>query len=263
MSAASRGQDTRARRGDAFFLAALRRLALTGGLLAAAGVAWAAAVDGTGGSEFAGADPEKTTHLLRQAWDQLLAAPAPIYFGIVAVGLVGPLPVSVFYVAAGPIFGIGPALAWFAPTLALNAVLVHAIGTTAVRPRLAAWIEGRGLRVPLLEDPSDQLLFASVVRITPGIPYFLQSWAIVLAGIRRPVFVVLSVGVQMIYATGFVVLGRGAFEGRLGLAATAIAFLVVAGLVARHVHRRLRGRAPELLDTNGEAAEDEANTGSA
>lgn len=218
-------------------------------------VSWADTAEHTGVSPRVGlASPRlmgQEGGLIEGAWDVLRAAPAPVYFGVLALALVGPVPISLFYVSAGPIYGIGPALAWIAPTLALNALLVHAIGTTAVRPRLTGWIEGRGLRVPRLEDPSDQLLFAAIMRVTPGIPYFLQSWAIVLAGIERRMFVVLSVTVQMVYATGFVVLGRGAFEGRLGLSVAAIAFLLVAGLAARRLHRRLRARAPDL----GELAE--------
>ncbi len=79
-------------------------------------------------------DAGGASNLFQKAWEALLAAPAPIYFGFLVIALVGPTPVSVFYVAAGPIYGIGPALAWIAPTLALNALLVHAIGTTAIRP---------------------------------------------------------------------------------------------------------------------------------
>ncbi len=188
--------------------------------------------------------PREALDLLLVLWQSLLAAPAPVFFGVMSVALVFPVPISAFYVAAGPIFGILPALAWIAPSLVLNALLVHAIGTTAVRPRLLAWIEQRGLRVPTLNEASDQLLFATVVRVTPGIPYFIQSWLIVLAGIRRDGFVALSVGIQMFYAAGFVTLGRSAFEGRLGLAVTALTFLLVATLVARQVHRRLRDRAP-------------------
>ena len=245
LSAGPRDHPALTRRLAPFALVALTALAAS----LAADASWA---EGAQAGTREGASPADLTtramDLLRGAWAALLAAPAPVYFGVLTLALVGPVPISVFYVTAGPIYGIGPALAWIAPTLALNALLVHAIGTTAVRPRLAAWIERRGLHIPLLEEPSDQLLFATVVRITPGIPYFLQSWAIVLAGIRRGVFVVLSVAIQMVYATGFVVLGRGAFEGRLGLAATALAFLVVAGLVARHIHRRLRDRAPALVE---------------
>jgi uncharacterized membrane protein YdjX (TVP38/TMEM64 family) len=198
------------------------------------------------GLVFVASTPPASRDLVLQLWQGLLDAPAAVFFSFLAVALLLPIPASVLYVAAGPIFGVVPSLVWIAPALAVNALLVHAIGTTAVRPRMIAWIDRRGLRIPTLDDPSDQLLFATVVRVTPGIPYFVQSWTIVLAGIRRDVFVVISVGIQMVYATGFVLLGRSAFEGRTGLAVTALAFLLVAGLVARHVHRRLRDRAPAL-----------------
>jgi uncharacterized membrane protein YdjX (TVP38/TMEM64 family) len=103
-------------------------------------------------------------------------------------------------------------------------------------------IEHRGLAVPKLKEHSDQLLFMTLVRVTPGIPYFLQSWAIVLAGVDRLPFILISTGIQLIYATGFVVLGQSAFEGELGLAASALTFLIAAGIAAGFVHQRLQAK---------------------
>lgn len=202
--------------------------------VAALGLAIAAAVAG----------PEALLAFGRAAWRGLQAAPAPLYFGAMVLGLAAPLPASVFYVTAGPLYGVGPSLAWIAPVLALNALLVHAIGTTTLRPTLERLVARRARTLPRLARREDQLLFATLVRVTPGIPYFIQSWAIVLAGVDRLPFVLISVGIQMIYATGFVVLGRAAFEGRLGGAVFALAFLVVAAIAARFAHGRLRRETP-------------------
>jgi len=195
---------------------------------------------------------EEARTLVEEAWSWLQRAPAPIFFAVMTLAIMAPLPATAFYVTAGPIYGVPQSLLWIALVLAANALLVHAIGSSVLRPRLEAMVTGRGIRIPRLERPSDQLLFLTVMRVTPGIPYFIQSWAIVLASVDRARFVLISVVVQMFYATGFVVLGRSAFEGRLGGVAFAVAFLVAAGIAARWLHRRLAPDAPDAPEAQSE-----------
>ena len=183
-----------------------------------------------------------------EAWAQLCAAPAPVYFTVLTIALLAPVPASLLYVAAGPIFGIATSLAWIVPALLLNSLLVYGVGTTALRPALLARFARHGRRLPTLSSPSDALLFMLLVRVTPGIPYFIQSWTLVLSGVPLIPFVLISVLVQMVYATGFVVLGRAAFEGRLGVSTLTVAFLIAAGLCARAVRGRLRRPRPYLND---------------
>ena len=185
---------------------------------------------------------DETLAFAERVWAWLQLAPAPVFFGVMAVALMAPVPATVFYFTAGPIYGVTASLLWIVPVLVVNSLLVHAIGASFLRPRLEAMVEGRGVRIPRLERVSDQMLFLSVMRVTPGIPYFVQSWAVVLAGIDRTRFVLVSVGVQMVYATGFVVLGRSAFEGQLGGVVFAVAFIAVGGMAARWVQLQLRTR---------------------
>jgi len=174
------------------------------------------------------------------AWAQLKAAPAPLYFAILTLALLAPVPVSVLYVTAGPLFGVATSLAWIAPVLLVNSLLVYGIGATALRPALRARLARYGRDLPQLTTRSDQLLFIVLIRVTPGIPYFVQSWTLVLAGVALGPFLLISVGIQMVYATGFVVLGRSAFEGQLGVTVLAVVFLVAAGLCAAAIRARLR-----------------------
>ena len=191
-----------------------------------------------------------TLQLLDDGWSWLKRAPAPVFFGAMTLAILLPVPATVFYFTAGPIFGVPQALGWIVFVLAANALLVHAVASSVLRPKLARLAERRGVRIPQLERSEDQLLFLLVMRVTPGIPYFVQSWAVALAGIDRLRFVVVSVLVQMFYAAGFVVLGRSAFEGRLGGVGLAVAFLAVGGLVARSIHRRLRAAGGDAMATS-------------
>lgn len=178
-------------------------------------------------------------------FDILKAAPAPFYFGFLSIALLIPIPASLLYVTAGPLYGIGPSLIGVAAALTVNTIIVHTIGTTAIRPRLIKMIRARNLSLPTLSAPKDQIVFATLLRVTPGLPFFLQSWTIVLAGIERLPFLLLSVGIQMIYAAGFIVLGRSAFEGRVALAVGAGIFLLVAAIGARFVYKKLSAQSGE------------------
>lgn len=180
---------------------------------------------------------------LAAAWSQLKSAPAPIYFGIMAVALVAPVPASILYITAGSLYGIWPSLLWIAPALAFNALLVHWIAGSWLRPRLERLVAKRDLQIPRLVTRSDQILFITLIRITPGVPYFVQNWVLALSGVDLAPFVAISVAIQMLFAAGFVILGRSAFEGEAGLAIAAIALLVFVSIGARVVHKRFRATA--------------------
>lgn len=187
----------------------------------------------------------KALSAISTLWTGLKAAPAPIYFLIMAIALIAPLPISAFYITAGPIYGIGTSLLWIAPALALNALLIHMLAGSTLRLALESLVTATGRTLPQMAAQRDQNLFILLVRITPGIPYFLQSWGIALAGVKRTPFVLITVATQMLYAAGFVILGRSAFEGRAGLAVSAVALLVCASIIARMVHLRLNRPSPE------------------
>lgn len=79
-----------------------------------------------------------------------------------------------------------------------------------------------------------------LLRITPGIPYAMQN--IVLGVVKLPflVYLTVSIPIQSLYAIGFMVSGGAIFQGEIGLAITAFAFLIVIILVARIYQSRKR-----------------------
>ena len=182
------------------------------------------------------------------AWTRLQSAPPIVFFGAMALLTVFPVPLTPFYIVAGPLFGILPALLWIPPAIVLNNLISYTLTTSFLRPWLQKLVARRGQTIPTLESKRDQSLFIAMVRITPGVPYFLQSLLLGLAGVDRLRFLVISISVHMIYVVGFVVLGRSAFDGEYGAAVFAIALLVIASLGARFVHRRLNQTAdPEKI----------------
>jgi uncharacterized membrane protein YdjX (TVP38/TMEM64 family) len=184
--------------------------------------------------------------VLENGWGWLQEASPIVFFTTMTLALLLPIPASLFYVTAGSIYGITPSLVWIIPVLVVNSLIVHWASSSFLRPGLEWLVERRGHAVPALAAKSDQILFISLIRITPGIPYFLQNLILALAGVDRLPFLLISVPVQMIYATGFVALGRSAFDGELGLAVAAIALIAAASITARLIHKRLESSSPVI-----------------
>lgn len=190
--------------------------------------------------------PDTVRGILTTGWHWLEAAPPLVFFGSMSLLCLLPIPITLFYVSAGPIYGVVPALLWILPAVALNQFLGHRLANGILRPRIERLIESHGYTVPAVHGKTAQSLFTTVIRITPGFPYFLQNLILGIAGVERTRHLLISLPIQMFYATGFVVLGRSAFEGRVGVAAGALALLVGVSVVARLVHARLRSQAPSL-----------------
>ena len=173
-------------------------------------------------------------------WGWLQTTPPVVYFGAMSILTIFPVPISPFYIAAGTLYGVVPSLLWIPPAIALNNFLAYQMTTGLLRPWLQRVVSRRGYSIPTVTSRRDQSPFVVMVRITPGPPYFLQSLVLGLAGIERTIFLLVSVPVHMICVVGFVVLGRSAFEGELGLAVFALALIVAGSVGARWMHGRLR-----------------------
>ena len=179
--------------------------------LAAAGAAAAASVDGG-----AAASDGSLPAWAQTALESLRGVPPLLFFSAFIVATFLPVPVGLFYLAAGVVYGIVPALAWIAGSLVVSNLLIHSASKSFLRPSLESLVTRRGHRIPRFESPLDEALFITLIRLTPGVPYFLQNVILAVADLDLMRFVVLSVALQMVYVTGFVVLGRSALDGQLG-----------------------------------------------
>lgn len=172
------------------------------------------------------------------ALESVRSAPRPLFFAAFVVATFLPFPVGLFYLTAGVAYGIVPALAWIAGSLVVSNLILHTASRSFLRPSLEALVARRGHRIPRFDSPLDEILFITLIRLTPGIPYFLQNLILACAQLDLLRFMVLSVAIQMIYVTGFVVLGRSALEGQLGWAIGGIALIVAVAAGARGLAKR-------------------------
>jgi uncharacterized membrane protein YdjX (TVP38/TMEM64 family) len=175
---------------------------------------------------------------VQAALARVRGAPPLLFFSAFVVATFLPVPIALFYLAAGVTYGIGPALAWIAGSLVVSNLIIHTASRTFLRPTLEALVARRGHRIPRFDSGLDEALFITLIRLTPGIPYFFQNLILAVAKLDLMRFVVLSVAIQMIYVTGFVVLGRSALDGSLTWALAGLALLVALTVGARRLAKR-------------------------
>jgi len=183
--------------------------------------------------------------IVQEGWAALQTMPPLVYFVVMALLCILPVPISPFYVAAGPLFGFGQSLLWIGGAVALNQLLAHYLAAGMLRPMLEGFLSERGHAIPKPRNPSEERLLTVLIRITPGPPYALQNWILGLAGIERRRYLIISWPIQMTHATAWVLLGQSVFEGRTGVIFAAIGLIICLGILARWVSVRLgvtRGR---------------------
>ena len=175
------------------------------------------------------------------ALESVRSTPPLFFFGALVVATFLPFPIGLFSLAAGVAYGIGPALVWLAGSLVVSTLILHTAARTFLRPTLESIVARRGHSIPRFDSALDEALFITLIRLTPGFPYFLQNVILAVARLDLMRFVVLSVAIQMIYVTGFVVLGRSALDGQLGWVVGGLALLVAVAAGARVLAKRRGG----------------------
>jgi uncharacterized membrane protein YdjX (TVP38/TMEM64 family) len=193
---------------------------------------------------------------IMDAWQRLQSAPPLVFFGAMSLLTIFPVPLTPFYITAGTVYGIGTSLLWIPPAIVLNNLIAYTLTTTFLRPWLQATVAKRGLSIPTVKSKREQTLLITMVRITPGPPYFLQSLVLGLAGVDRLPFLVISLPVHMIFVVGFVVLGQSAFDGQFGLVIVAIALIIGASICGRFFHKRLQ----RIADTDSDSDSEQITT---
>jgi uncharacterized membrane protein YdjX (TVP38/TMEM64 family) len=176
---------------------------------------------------------------VQEAWADLQKLPAPVYFTVMALACILPLPISPFYVASGPLFGFETALLWIAPAIAANQLLTHGLADSVLRPWIERQLARRGHSVPKPRTKREQTLVTLLIRISP-MPYSFQNWILGLSRIERLRYLAISWPIQMGYAAGWVLLGQSAFEGRFGIATVAVSLILCLALLARWGRGRLQ-----------------------
>ncbi len=189
-----------------------------------------------------------------------LGAPA-FFLAMIVLPAVG-MPMMAFTITAGEAFspqlGMAGVITASLVCIAINLALGYWVARYALRPLLARLMTRYGYKVPRV-TPENALTVTLLVRLTPGPPYPLQACVLGLAEVPFRLYLLVSWLVMVPWTLGAIMLGKGLFSGKFGVAATGVGVLVVAILLVQIVLRRLAARrqAEEL-----KPAPESATTGS-
>jgi len=181
-----------------------------------------------------------------RAWlDQGLAwirtvGPTAFFFAMAVFPAFG-FPLSVFSLTAGPVFGpqLGLPLVSLLVVLSIvaNLALTYWLSRYAFRPALERIVTWMGYSMPKV-SAEDHLSLAVMVRVTPGPPFFVQSYLLGLAGVRFSTYMWVSSLAAGAYAVAIVLFGDSLATGRGKMAIIAVSGLIFLSVAISWIRRR-------------------------
>jgi len=162
------------------------------------------------------------------------------FFSAMAILPALSVPLSLFTLTAGELFAPlmtlpGVIVASFV-AIGINMVLTYWLARYALRPLLSRLVARYGYTIPKITR-ANALSATLALRLTPGPPFFLQSYILGLAEIPFKLYIVTSLICQIPWGIGFIVLGKGVFNGNFRMVMYGIGVLVVAGVVVNWLRR--------------------------
>jgi uncharacterized membrane protein YdjX (TVP38/TMEM64 family) len=172
------------------------------------------------------------------------AGPWAFFGGIVVLPTIG-APLLAFTVTAGEAFAprmtlVGVIFALLA-AIAGNLALNYWLARFALRPLLSRVAHHYGYRVPRVTK-ANALSITLVLRLTPGIPFFMQSYILGLAEVPFRLYMVTSWLCTVPMVVGAVILGKGMFDGHFKTATAGLAVIIVAVVLVHWVRKRYASR---------------------
>lgn len=153
------------------------------------------------------------------------------YFSAMALAPALGVPGLAFTLTAGPAFGdrfgMPLVVALSLAALTVNFVFTYFLARRALRPLLENIMTRLGYALPDV-DQDETTDLAIVVRVTPGIPFFVQNYLLGLARVPFGRYLIVSCIVVWIYSAGFVLFGDALLHGKGKMATLAASLLIVA-----------------------------------
>jgi uncharacterized membrane protein YdjX (TVP38/TMEM64 family) len=180
----------------------------------------------------------KTAWLATEAF--LRSHPWWLFLGLVVLpGF--PVPTSALLLLAGSVWGGQPfqACAISLLAMALNMSWTYWAAAVPGRGVVERWLATGAFRVPAVPK-GNQLRLLLVLRLTPGIPFFIQNY--LLGFMRAPfrLYLPVSLACNSMFAVGFVLSGAGIGGGNLKPLMTGVGLIVVAVIAVQMTLRKLK-----------------------
>lgn len=148
-----------------------------------------------------------------------------------------PIPTSALLLTAGVVWREQPIMACLLCLLALilNLTWTYWLAARPARRLVEKMLGATGIQIPDLPR-GDHLKLILVMKLTPGIPLFLQNY--LLGFLQTPFYLYLPISILCngIIATGIVLSGAGLSNGKLMPAITGVS-LIILGAVLTHLVR--------------------------
>lgn len=173
-------------------------------------------------------------------------ADRPLLFFLALVILPAfPVPLSALLLMAGavfePRFGLLGASALTIVALAINMAWSYWAAAGPGRHLVEFILKRTRARIPdLPRGQAVQLLL--ILRLTPGIPYFLHNLVLGFLRTSFPLYMVLSVLIIGPVAVGWIISGGAIMDGRVGLAMLGLGIILIFAFVTRMIAGWLRRR---------------------
>ena len=136
-----------------------------------------------------------------------------------------------------PLMTMTGAIAALLLAIGVNLALTYWLARYALRPLLSRVLEHYGYRVPRLAG-ANALSIALALRLTPGPPFFVQSYILGLAEVPFRLYMVVSWICILPWAIGAAIMGKGVFNGNFRLVAYGVGVIVAAVVIVRLVRMR-------------------------
>jgi uncharacterized membrane protein YdjX (TVP38/TMEM64 family) len=168
---------------------------------------------------------------------------AVVFFLAMAVLPAFGVPMLAFTITAGEAFepqlGMGGVIVISLLAIGINLALGYWVARYALRPVLAGLLKRYGYSVPRVTK-ENALTVTVLVRFTPGPPYALQACILGMAEVPFRLYLLVSWLAMVPWGLGGIILGKGLFSGKFGMAATGMGVLIVAVILVQWVRRKFK-----------------------
>jgi uncharacterized membrane protein YdjX (TVP38/TMEM64 family) len=167
------------------------------------------------------------------------------FFGASVILPVFGAPLTAFTIVSGeafaPLMTLWGVMAAMLFAIAVNLALTYWLARYALRPVLTALAERYGYKIPRVTK-GNALSITLFFRLTPGIPFFVQSYLLGLAEVPFVLYMVASWVANLPMAIGAIVLGKGIFNGNFKMVGIGLGVLAVAIVLVHWLRRRYAPR---------------------
>jgi len=179
--------------------------------------------------------------LLAQGAALIRRAGPGTYFAAAVLLPAAGAPLSAFTLTAGELFGptltLPGVIAAMLAAIWINLALTYWLARYALRPLVLRVITRYGYRIPTV-TASTALSITMALRLTPGPPFFLQSYILGMAETPFWTYMIASWLCVLPWSLGALILGKGAFNGNFRLLAIGAAVIAIAVVVIQQVRKR-------------------------